>query len=150
MTPARLGQALAFTIAMACPLADASFVASAQPAPAQSVMEEKAARTAAQKKINSQLLYALYARRGESERRGTPTGPFPFEIDPRGRVLIDIRADVTDTLLDRVRTLGGEITTTSVPARSILARFPLDHLEHLASLDAVKFIEPAPQATLTH
>ncbi len=112
-------------------------------------MDEKAERTAAQKKINSQLLYALYARRGESVKRGTPAGPFSFEIDARGRVLIDVRADVTDTLLERIGALGGEVTTTSVPARSILAKFPLDQLEKLAAIDVVKFIEPAAKGT-TH
>jgi hypothetical protein len=118
-------------------------------APQSAAMDEKAERTAAQKKINSQLLYALYARRGESAKRGTPAGPFSFEIDARGRVLIDVRADVTDTLLERISALGGEVRSTSAPARSILAKFPLDRLEKLAAIDAVKFIEPAPQAT-TH
>jgi hypothetical protein len=147
MAPARLGQAFAFMIVMACPTAPGVCAESAQPI--QAVMDEKAGRTAAQKKINSQLLYALYARRGESERRGTPTGPFPFEIDQRGRVLIDVRADVTDTLLERIRALGAEVTSTAAPARSILAKFPLDQLETLAAIDAVKFIEPAAKGT-TH
>jgi hypothetical protein len=114
-----------------------------------SVMDEKSGRTPAQKKINSHLLYALYARRGESAQRGTPTGPFSFDIDARGRVLIDIRAEVTDDLLERVRAFGGEVTQSSVGYRSILARFPLDQIERLAALDAVKFIQPAAKAT-TH
>src|SRR5690349_6407336 len=102
--------------------------------PSTAMQDEKSGRTPAQKKINSELLYAIYAQRGDSARLGTPNGPFSFAIDPRGRVLIDIRADVTDALLARVRALGGEITTTSVPARSILAKFPLDRLERLAAL----------------
>jgi hypothetical protein len=124
-------------------------VAAASQQSSPPVMDEKSERTPAQKKINSRLLYALYARRGESARRGTPAGPFSFDIDARGRVLIDIRAEVTDDLLERVRAFGGEVTQSSVGYRSILARFPLDQIERLAALDAVKFIEPAAKAT-TH
>jgi len=113
------------------------------------IAREKAARTPAQRKIDSQLLYALYARRGDAARLGTPTGPFPFDIDARGRVRIDVRAEVTDTLVARVRALGGDVLSTSAPTRSIDAWFPLDHLERLAALEAVRFIEPAARS-ITH
>ncbi|MBY0279812.1 hypothetical protein K2Z84_31135 [Candidatus Binatia bacterium] len=99
----------------------------------------------ATQKIDSQLLYALYARRGESAQRGTPTET-TVEVDSGGRTLIDVRADVTPELEEQVRTLGGTVVSTSETHRTILARFPLDKLEELASLQDVRFVQPAAKA----
>lgn len=102
----------------------------------------------AAQKIDSQLLYALYARRGESAARGTPTET-TVEVDADGRTLIDVRAEVTPQLEEQVRKLGGTIVSTSETHRGILARFPLDELEELASLPDVRFVQPAARA-VTH
>lgn len=96
-------------------------------------------------KIDSQLLYALYARRGESAARGTPTET-TVEVDADGRTLIDVRAEVTPQLEEQVRALGGTIVSASEPHRSILARFPLEKIEELASLQDVRFVQPAARA----
>jgi hypothetical protein len=112
---------------------------------AQTPHNEKASRTPAQRKLDSQLLYALYERRGESRRRGTPRSD--VEVDGRGRVLVDIRARVSKSLLARVRRLGGEIVSTSERYNTIIARFPLTRLETLAARSDVRFIGPASKAT---
>ena len=112
---------------------------------AQAPPDEKESRTPAQQKIDSQLLYALYERRGERERRGTPRSD--VEVDGRGRVLVDIRARVSKGLLSRVRRLGGEVVSHSESYNSILARFPLERLEALAAREDVRFIAPAARAT---
>src|SRR5439155_2244070 len=52
---------------------------------------EKTERSAAQQKINSQLLYEIYRRRGEAERKGVPPGSTGVKIDARGRALVDVR-----------------------------------------------------------
>lgn len=109
---------------------------------------EKEQRSVAAQKIDSQLLYALYARRGESAARGTPTET-TVEVDADGRTLIDVRAEVTPQLEQQVRALGGTIVSTSETHRSILARFPLEKLEELASLQDVRFVQPAARAA-TH
>lgn len=108
---------------------------------------EKESRTEAQKKINSQLLYELYRRRGEAEARGVPPGATLVKIDKEGRAHIDIRCTVSDTLLDRVKALGGLIESSSVEHHTILARFPILKLEELAMRSDVRFIEPAAEAT---
>lgn len=107
--------------------------------------DEKESRTRAQQKLDSQLLYALYERRGERGRRGTPKSD--VEVDARGRVFVDIRARVSKSLLARVRRLGGEVVSSSERYNSILVRFPLERLETLAAREDVRFVGPAARAT---
>jgi hypothetical protein len=114
-------------------------------AAAQAAGDEKESRTRAQQKLDSQLLYALYERRGERGRRGTPKSD--VEVDARGRVFVDIRARVSKNLLARVRRLGGEVVSSSERFNSILARFPLERLETLAARADVRFVGPAARAT---
>src|SRR5690348_13517497 len=64
-----------------------------------SLGQEKEDRTAEQKKIDSQLLYAIYQLRGEAQAKGTPTEPIPLERDAKGRVLVDVRAVVSKKLV---------------------------------------------------
>src|SRR3954466_4829366 len=62
------------------------------------VASEKEARTPAQRKINSQILYEIYRRRGAAGRKGVPPGPTGIAVDGRGRALVDVRAEVTPPL----------------------------------------------------
>jgi len=124
----------------------ASIIGSAKPAPSH-IHQEKETRTAAQQKIDSQLLYAIYQMRGEATAKGTPTEPIQLRRDSSGRVLVDLRAPVTRKLLTRVRALKGKIISTSERDDSIVAYLPLSKLESLAQLSEVKFITPAAEAT---
>jgi hypothetical protein len=108
---------------------------------------EKAARTPAQRKINSQLLYEIYRRRKEAARKGIPPEPTSVRIDRQGRALVDVRGDVTSALQTTIRALGGVIISKSAAHHSIIARVPLLKLERLAEEGAVTFIEPAAEAT---
>jgi hypothetical protein len=116
--------------------------------PTSSQAPEKDTRTAAQKKINSQLLYEIYRRRGEAERKGIPPGPTGVRLDEKGRALIDVRADVTPALEKKVAALSGSIVSTSREYRSILAWVPLLNIERLAEETSVRAIEPAAEATI--
>jgi hypothetical protein len=120
-----------------------AFAVPAQPPPSG----EKENRTPAQQKINSQLLYEIYRLRGESIRKAVPPGPTDVKIDARRRALVDIRVDPTAALQTKIRRAGGLVLSTSARDRSIIARVPLLALETLASDPAVRFIEPAADAT---
>jgi hypothetical protein len=109
--------------------------------------DEKESRTPAQQKINSQLLYEIYRLRGEAVRKGVPPGPTGVKIDDRGRALVDIRANPAPSLQNSIRRGGGLVLSISVRDRSIIARVPLLKLETLAADPAVRFIEPAAEAT---
>jgi hypothetical protein len=110
---------------------------------------EKEMRTPAQQKINSQILYEIYRRRGLAEQKGTPPQRTDVRIDARGRALVDVRApSITRALTNKIRTLGGTIMSVSTEHQSILAWVPLLKLESLAEDPAVRFIEPAAEAIL--
>jgi hypothetical protein len=107
---------------------------------------EKEARTPAQRKINSQLLFEIYRRRGEAERKGVPPGPTDVKIDEAGRALVDVRTEVTPAMEKKIRDLGGVVVSTSSQYNSIIARIPILKLEQLAEDSAIRSIEPAAEA----
>lgn len=109
--------------------------------------QEKGNRTPAQKKIDSQLLYAIYRKRGEAKAKGVPSGELRVKYDDKGRAIISIRARVTKTVLSRIKSLGGEVISSSETYNDILAHLSLEKLEKLAALQDVRAIMPADEAT---
>ena len=112
------------------------------------LLEAKEQRTPAQRKVISELLDAA---RQPSEptvsdlQQAADTDP-AAEPEP---VMVDIRADVTPAVLERIRALGGTVVSSVPKYQTIRARLPLAALEPLATLDAVQFIRPADQP-ITH
>ena len=96
------------------------------------LLAEKAQRTPAQRKLSSHLLDAWRAVQGQPA------------VD--ALVTVDIRADVTPAVLERIRALGGTVLSSVPQYRAIRARLPLSALEPLATLDAVQLVRPADQA----
>jgi hypothetical protein len=113
----------------------------------QNVAQEKRARTPAQQKIDSQLLYALYRARGEAEAKGVPAGDLRVKFDRKGRAIVAIRARVTRAVLAKIKRLGGEVISSSEEYNDIQAHLPLEKLEELAALKDVTAIMPADEAT---
>ena len=107
---------------------------------------EKDARTPAQQKINSQVLYEIYRARGEAKAKHVPPDPTLVRIDQKGRALIDIRAEVTPALKKKVLASKGTIVSVSTQYKSIVAWVPLKSIERLAGNPSVKAIEPAAEA----
>lgn len=110
-------------------------------------INEKRNRTEAQKKIDSQLLYALKQKRGET--RGVPTEPIVIKLDDKGRVLVDISARVSTRLVAEIEKLGATVISRSERYHTIRASVALEKLEALASLKDVRFVAPAARA-ITH
>lgn len=107
----------------------------------------KRARTPAQRKIDTQLLYALKQKRGET--RGVPSVPIELDLDERGRTLVDITAVVTPRLVSRIEQLGAEVLSTSERYHTIRARLALERLEAVAGLKEVRYIS-LPAKAMTH
>jgi hypothetical protein len=126
----------------------------AQPAPIgrelaaqiRGLQAEKAARSPAQRKLSSQLLYAARMRRGLPIADGVQAIRTDVEVDAAGRTLVDVRAQVTRRLLARIAALGGEEVSRVPAAGALRARLPLDALETLAAEPAVVRIRPAGRA----
>ena len=150
------------------------------------LMEDKARRSAVQRKIGSKLLDARRVREGAEVAPGVEFDLVPMAVDvgqqlphggrnqfdaevpagegelaggdlaadefvsvePRadGRVLVDVRADVTPAVLMRIEELGGHVVNSVVEYRAIRARLPLDAIEALATLDEVQGIRAADPA----
>ena len=61
------------------------------------------------KKLIRNLLYADKMRRGVPIADGVPVQRVDLDKDDQGRILVDIKADVTDALLQYIKTLGGNV-----------------------------------------
>jgi hypothetical protein len=107
------------------------------------LQKEKASRTAAERKIDSQLLQARKLDRGEPIADGVRLKPPDLDQDERGRVLVDMRAEVTDPLLRQIGGSGGEVVNNFPRFQAIRAFVTLDQLATLAELPDVKSIRPA-------
>ena len=138
-----------FTTVPAASAACVSAAGNQQPPPAKPARSEKDARTPAQQKINSQVLYEIYRRRGEAKEKNVPPGPTGVRIDEKDRALVDIRADVVPALQKKLHELGSTIVSTSREYRSIVAWVPVLKIEEIAAVSSVRAVEPAAEAT-TH
>jgi hypothetical protein len=103
---------------------------------------EKASRTPAQRKIDSQLLYAIKMRRGQPIAEGVTTLEVNVGADAAGRVEVDLSANVTAELLDTLRGMGIDTSYVFPQYHTLRARLSLDQLEAVASLPQVRFIQP--------
>ena len=108
--------------------------------------KEKEGRTPTQQKIDTQLLYADKMRRGVPIADGVPVQRVDLDKDDQGRILVDIKADVTDSLLQYIKTLGGNVVNDFPQYQAIRAGIPLANIEQLAGRGEVKFVEPAVRA----
>ena len=114
----------------------------------EDIFAAKAKRTPSQRKVGSNLLDA--ARKARRARGSTPAGkPVPDPPALAQLVEVDIRADVSPEILERIRALGGEVVNAIPRYRAIRARLPLRSVETLAEEDEVTTIRTADEPT-TH
>ena len=108
--------------------------------------QDKDKRTPAQRKIASALLFAEKLRRNEPPAPGVKPFAIDLDRDPAGRVLVDIKARVSDGLLDEIRRAGGQIQSSLAAQQAVRAAVPLAAVEALAARPDVVFVQPAVQA----
>ena len=108
---------------------------------------EKRSRTPAQKKLDTQLLYALKQKRGET--RGVPTEPVDIKLDAEGCTLVDITARVSPRLISKLGKAGAEVISQSARYHTVRARVALERLEALAEIEEVRYISPVARP-MTH
>ena len=98
----------------------------------QAILEAKKRRTPAQRKMDSQLLEEWQKAQG---------GPGADRM-----VTVDLRAEVTPEVLERIRELGGRVLNSVERYRAIRAELPLSEVEALAAHDGVRSIRTADKA----
>src|SRR5882724_7268717 len=106
----------------------------------QLLLAEKESRTAAQRKIDSQLLYAIKMRRGDNQLARVPNLQTGIDIDDQGRVVVDITADVDGSLLGDLGNAGAEVRLVYAQYNSIRAAVPWNQVEAVAEFPQVRFI----------
>jgi Subtilase family len=109
------------------------------------MQKEKASRSPVEQKIDSQMLYEMKKSSGEM-LKGMPALNTGIEPDKSGKVLVDIKAKVTDGLLEQIKAADGEIIYSSESGSTIRANIPMAQIEALASNKDVIFIGPAAEA----
>lgn len=113
----------------------------------RALQAEKASRSALHRKLDSQFVFELKRNRGQAIAAGVTELQPNIKRESDGRVLIDINADVTQPLLQKITQGGGTIIHSSPRFHSIRAQVTIDQLENLAADPKVKFIQRALEGT---
>jgi len=114
------------------------------------LLDEKASRTTAERKISSQLMYAL---RATQKQPSVALAKFYDHarnaISPGGTDMARVRisAHVTVGLLKQIEALGGTVIYSAPAQRVVTANVPLAAIETLAASPDVSRIARAPQVT---
>jgi subtilisin-like proprotein convertase family protein len=111
------------------------------------LLAEKNSRSSAEKKFDSQLLYAIKARRGNpmtagGEVHSLRTAEGVAKTDAQDRVLVDIKGYPAKEVIENIGKVDGEVVYANLRAGSVRARIPFNSLEALASVPAVKSVRP--------
>ena len=112
----------------------------------QALLAEKESRSPAQQKIDSQLLYAIKLRRGESIAAGVQTLAVEVGADEAGLVTVDITAIVDEQLVKELAGMGIEVLSVFPQYHTLRAVASLEQLETIAGFPQVRFIEPKQEA----
>ena len=114
-----------------------------------SLEQEKARRTPAQQKIDSNLLYAdRKLQTGVASPAAARLEP-AVKVQPDGRVLVDIAATVSDELLAFITNAGGNVINNFVQYNAIRAVIPLRAVESLAARTDVRFVHRAHEPSFS-
>src|SRR6185503_6038750 len=96
--------------------------------------------------MDSQLIY--FARQNRGQAISSAVSGLRTNVRPEndGRVLVDIKATVTNDLLNFIVQSGGVVVNQFAVFNAIRARLPVATLETIAAHPDVRFIGPAAMA----
>ncbi len=110
---------------------------------------EKAGRTPAQRKLDSNLLYE--AKRSRRETAAIPsTLVTGVAVDADGRTVVDIVAPVDDPILERLTALGATVIDYRLGYRNIRAAVPVSALETIAGWPEVLYVNRKQEYMLSN
>jgi subtilisin-like proprotein convertase family protein len=107
------------------------------------ISADKDARTPAERKVASNLLYAAAEEAGGPAVAGAPELESTTEVDRGGRAEVDISAAVDADLLDRIEDLGGDVVASVPGFDAVRAVVPVEALVTLAADPGVRSIAEA-------
>jgi hypothetical protein len=106
---------------------------------------EKEQRSAPQRKLDSQLIFAMKRRSGDPMLAAVPEMRVEIEQRGDGAAHVDLEGRITPELEQAVRQLGGSIESSHSQWGSLRAWLPMQSLEPLATRSDVRWIRPAMQ-----
>ncbi len=115
----------------------------------EALQAEKAGRTAAQRKMDSRLVFAVKKGRGERIANGVVALEGKVRLTPGGLETVDLDCTVNVALLAELARVGAEVVAAVPRFHAIRARVPRGQLEALAARGDVRFIKP-PVGARTH
>ncbi len=107
------------------------------------VSRMKRGRTAVQRKLDTRLVVEILRQRNDSALNSLPALRTGIESSVTGKVLVDLRAEVDDSLLRAIVAANGEVVNQFPAFRSVRARLPLGRIEELAARAEVESIRVA-------
>ena len=110
------------------------------------LQEAKRGRTPAQRKLDSQLIYALRQRNQGAAVAGIASLKPALQFEPDGRVLVDIDAEVVPGLLSLISQNGGVVVNSFQRYHAVRALVPLALVDLLSMRPEVHAIRPADRA----
>jgi hypothetical protein len=132
----------------------AATTASAQPprrapslgAQLEALRLEKARRSATERKLSARLLQAARRERGLAATPGPGAERAGVLPEADGRVLVDLRGEVTAELVAEIESRGGSLVTSQPEHGALRARVPLGAALALAGRPEVRRLRPADRA----
>ena len=134
-----------------------AFVAGTLAAPAQQLSEsarnqiqalraEKESRSAAQRKMDSQLIYGLKQSLHQPMAQGVSSLRLNLKKEADGRVWVDLKGTITPQLLDFIRANGGTVLSSVPEFNAARVIVPISLTEILAGRPDVQFVQAAVRA----
>src|SRR5262245_13080357 len=108
----------------------------------EALIREKDSRTGAQQKMDSQLIYELKMRRGAMIAEGVRTLETNVPYNKQGKVILDLKARVSDALLNQLKAYGADVVSSVPEYNSLRIQVGMDQIEAIAALPAVIYLQP--------
>jgi len=127
----------------------ATGIASEALAQIDALVREKASRTGAQQKIDSQLLYQLKMESGQAIADSVGVLETDLQYAGDGHVVVDITATPGSNLVPRLNGLGLDVEAMAADGSSLRAHVNVADLETIAADPNVIFIQPRQGAVIS-
>ncbi len=111
----------------------------------QTLKAEKKALTPVQRKVNSNIIRHLHTKVLRDWAETLPKFQTNIKLTRKNEILVDIKANVTDSLLATIRDNGGTIINQFPQYRAIRALIPITAVEVIAAHPDVQFIDTAAE-----
>ena len=102
----------------------------------------KSGRSPAQRKTNAGLQLEIERRSGRLAGGPLESVRPSVVVNDDGTVFVDIKAEVTETLLSSIESAGGAVLSRHPRFNAVRAQLPLDQVETIAALPEVRVVAP--------